>query len=149
MKHFVEIYNKEKYSKHPNENAKHELESVGLKKISDVVVGTKYGIDGDFPSPKIEKIAKDLLCDNVMQTSSVSARKIAKYNKVEVWLKESATDVVGESVKEAITKMGIKEPQKVRVGNIYFVKGSFAKKDLETAVKKSFVNEVVNKFSIN
>lgn len=146
---YVEIYNKKQYSKHPNASAKHELESVGLKKISDVIVGTIYRIDGDFSSSQIKTIADKLLCDNVMQTSNLTARKIANYKKVEVWLKESATDVIGESVKEAIMKMGIKEPQKVRCGHIYFVKGGFTKKDLEKAVKKSFVNEVVNKFTIN
>jgi len=67
--------------------------------------------------------------------------------RVEVWLKDSVTDVVGESVKDAIADVLGKEPAAVRFGHAYYVPCASGLK-LKHAVSKTLVNEVVNKFKI-
>ena len=66
---------------------------------------------------------------------------------MEVWLKDSVTDVVGESVREAVEDVAGKPPAAVRFGRAYYVACDSEIK-LRNAVAKTLVNEVVNKFKI-
>jgi len=70
------------------------------------------------------------------------------WRRVEVWLKDSVTDVPGESVKKAIADLGLKEPESVRCGTAYLLKTPASGRQIENAVKKTFVNPIVNTFSI-
>lgn len=147
MKSLIEVSNIKDYGAPAAASAKKRLESVGLKNISNVTVSKIYQIEGDFTAAQIKKIAQDLLSDPVLETFSLTPLTQKSAYKVEVWIRDSSTDVVGESVQDVIAFMGFQKP-KVRIANAYLISGSFSAADLETAVKKTFVNEVVNKFSI-
>ncbi|MCL2888229.1 MAG: phosphoribosylformylglycinamidine synthase subunit PurS [Elusimicrobia bacterium] len=148
MKYFVEVYHKHDYGAHKENGIKKRLQSVGLKDISEVKSYTIYQIDGDYAPAQIENIAKALLADPVLETYAVNPPKPKNIFKVEVWIRDSSTDVVGESVTDAIETLGFKRPQSVRVANAFNIDGKFDEAALEAAIKKTFVNEVVNKFTV-
>ncbi|MDR0291274.1 MAG: phosphoribosylformylglycinamidine synthase subunit PurS [Elusimicrobium sp.] len=148
MKYFVAVYHKLGYGAHKENGIKKRLQSVGLKDILEVKSYAIYQIDGDYAPAQAENIAKALLADPVLETYAVNPPAPQNVFKVEVWIRDSSTDVVGESVVDAIETLGFKRPQSVRVANAFNIDGKFSEAALETAVKKTFVNEVVNKFSI-
>lgn len=146
-KHLVEVFNKKDYGVPAGKGAQKRLETVGLKGIKEVSTSKIYQIEGEYTEAQIKKIAAELLCDPVLEEFSLCEICKTGAHKVEVWIRDSSTDVVGESVQDAIAAMGYAKP-KVRIANSFLISGTFSDKELETAVKKTFVNEVVNKFSI-
>ena len=148
MKYLIEVFNKKDYGAPAAAGVKKRLESVGLKGVKEVSVSKIYQIEGEYKEPQIKQIAGELLCDPVLEEFSLCELCKKNAHKVEVWIRDSSTDVIGESVQDAIAVLGYAKP-KVRVANSFLISGTFSDKELETAVKKTFVNEVVNKFSIN
>ncbi|MDR0953010.1 MAG: hypothetical protein LBM71_02315 [Elusimicrobiota bacterium] len=148
MESFVEVFYKKNYGDRKIIRIKNRLASVGLKNIKEIIPSTIYKISGDYSAAQIKKIAQNLLTDPVLETNQIGLSKPKDFYKVEVWIRDSSTDVVGESVKYAVAALGESLPLGVRVGNSFAIKGSFTKPQLEAAVKKTFVNEVVNKFTI-
>lgn len=148
MKTFIEVFSKKDYGDKKAAGIKSKLESVGLKNIDAVIPSVIYQIDGAFSKKEIAQIAQNLLTDPVLEESAVGIKKQKGYYKVQVWIRDSSTDVTGESVKAAIFVLGMKTPQSVRIGNAFLIKGKFTRKDLEAAVKKTYVNEMLNKYVI-
>jgi len=148
MTYLIEVTRKKDYGAKKASAVAKRLASVGLKGIESVACRTIYKLDGNYTLAQAEKIAKDLLADPVLETFTLAPKTKKGSYKVEVWIRDSSTDVVGESVRDAIAFMGYETPR-VRCADAFEIKGSFTKEQLETAVKKTFVNEVVNKFSIN
>ncbi|WP_052545812.1 phosphoribosylformylglycinamidine synthase subunit PurS [Elusimicrobium minutum] len=149
MKYFVEVFHKRDYGSHKENGIKNRLSSVGLKGIENVNSYTIYSVEGVYSKKQIESIAKDLLCDPVLEKYSVSSSKPQKgVFKIEVWIRDSSTDVVGEGVKDAVAALGFEKPASVRVAAAFNISGKFTEKELDAAVKKTFVNQVVNKYLI-
>ena len=147
MQHFIEVFYKKNYGDKKIAAIKNRLESVGLKNIAQIEPSTIYKIEGDYDKTAANHIAAKLLADPVLETYHTAVRRPKGFFKVQVWIRESSTDVVGESVKDVIAAMGYARPQSARVCNAFAVCGNFTKAQLEAAVKKTFVNEVVNKFT--
>ncbi len=144
----IEIWTKEKYAKNEERGFIGRLAHAGLK-VKTARLSRLYRVDADFSRAEFDKLASKLLTDSITEHYSLTPGKNGLKNayRVEVWLKDSVTDVVGESVKGAIADVLGKEPKTVRFGHAYYVPcGSELK--LKHAVSKILVNEVVNKFSI-
>jgi phosphoribosylformylglycinamidine (FGAM) synthase PurS component len=148
MLYFIEVSYKKDYGAKKAKNIKNRLESVGLKNITDALPSVIYKLEGDYWPKQITEIAQKLLADPVLETFSKVVEKPKGFYKAQVWIRDSSTDVVGESVKDAIAAMSYERPKSARVCNAFAVKGDFTKAEFETAVKKTFVNEVINKFSV-
>jgi len=144
----IEIWTKEKYAKNEEAAFMARLAHAGLK-IKTARLSRLYRVDADFSKAQFGKLASELLTDNITEHYSLSAGKagLKKAYRVEVWLKDSVTDVVGESVKDAIADVLGRAPQAVRFGHAYYVPCASELK-LKHAVSKTLVNEVVNKFKI-
>jgi len=68
--------------------------------------------------------------------------------KIILWFKEGITDVVAESVSNAIEDYGFDRPKKVKTGKaIYIETDNFEK--ARKAVKECFVNELIQKSQIS
>jgi phosphoribosylformylglycinamidine (FGAM) synthase PurS component len=144
----IEIRTKEKYARNEEDAFIARLAHAGLK-AKAARLSRLYRVDADFSRETFSKIASELLTDNITERCSLTPGKAGLKNayRVEVWLKDSVTDVVGESVKEAVADVAGKPPAAVRFGRAYYVAcGSRTK--LGSAVAKTLVNEVVNKFKI-
>lgn len=148
MESFIEVFYKHNYGDKKIASIKARLAGAGLKHVQEVIPSTIYKVSGDYTNTQIDDMARKLFTDPVLETYKTSVQYPKGYFKVQVWIRDSSTDVIGESVKDVISAMGYKRPQNARVSNAFAVKGNFTKAELESAVKKTFVNEVVNKFFI-
>ena len=144
----IEIWTKEKYAKNEEAAFTARLAHAGLK-VKTARLSRLYRVEAGFDKKEFEKIASTLLTDNITEHYSLAPGKAGLRNayRVEVWLKDSVTDVVGESVKEAIADVAGKAPETVRFGHAYYVPCDSEPK-LKRAVTKTLVNEIVNKFKI-
>ena len=144
----IEIWTKEKYARNEEDAFIARLAHAGLK-AKGARLSRLYRVDADFSKETFSKIASELLTDNITERCSLAPGKagLKKAYRVEVWLKDSVTDVVGESVREAVEDVAGKPPAAVRFGRAYYVACDSEIK-LRNAVAKTLVNEVVNKFKI-
>ncbi|OIO00409.1 MAG: hypothetical protein COX65_05825 [Elusimicrobia bacterium CG_4_10_14_0_2_um_filter_56_8] len=144
----IEIWTKERYAKNEEAAFLARLARAGLK-ADAARLSRLYRVEADFSEAEYSRIKSGLLTDKITELSSLAPRKTAlkKAYRVEVWLKDSVTDVVGESVKEAVAHVVGRLPEAVRFGRAYYVSCASGLK-LKEAVSKTLVNEVVNKFKI-
>lgn len=144
----IEIRTKGKYAKKEEEGFVGRMAHAGLE-VKAARLSRLYRVDAPFSRAEFDRLGEGLLADPITELYSLSQRRspLKRAWRVEVWLKDSVTDVVGESVKGAIADMLGKEPAAVRFGHSYYVAcGSELK--LRHAVAKTLVNETVNKFRI-
>ena len=144
----IEIWTKEKYAKNEEEGFIGRMAHAGLR-IGKARLSRLYRVDADFTAKEFGEIASELLTDKITERYSLKpgAAGLKRACRVEVWLKDSVTDVVGESVKGAISDVMGREPAAVRFGRAYYMpRGGGAA--LKRAVTRTLVNEVVNKFKI-
>ena len=91
----IEIWTKEKYSSSEEAALRARLAHAGLP-VKTARLSRLYKIDAPFPENAFERIAGDLLTDPITERWSLAARPgLKKFYRVEVWLKNSVTDVIG------------------------------------------------------
>ncbi|OGR75625.1 MAG: hypothetical protein A2X32_03135 [Elusimicrobia bacterium GWC2_64_44] len=147
-KMIIETWTKEKYAKNEEDGFVARMAHAGLK-LERARVSRLYRVEGSFSRPDFDRLGKELLADSITEKYSLrpGANGFKGAWRVEVWLKDSVTDVVGESVKGAIADVLGKEPAVVRFGHAYYAACESEAK-LKHAVVKTLVNEIVNKFKI-
>ena len=148
MSTFIEVFHKKNYGDKKTASIKARLTAAGLKNIEEIIPSTIYRIEGPYDKNQIEAIAAKLFADPVLEIYSIGVKRPKGFFKAQVWIRDSSTDVIGESVKDVVAAMGYARPAVARAANAFAIRGDFAKSQLEAAVKKTFVNEVVNKFVI-
>jgi phosphoribosylformylglycinamidine (FGAM) synthase PurS component len=143
----IEIRTKEKYARNEEAGFIGRMAHAGLK-AGAARLSRLYRVEGPFSRAEFDRLGSELLTDRITERYSLGAgRPDPGGYRVEVWLKDSVTDVVGESVRGAIADVLGKGPVTVRFGRAYYVEcGSELK--LRRAVAKTLVNETVNKFAI-
>lgn len=144
----IEIRTKEKYAKKEEEGFLGRMAHAGLA-VKAARLSRLYRVDADFSRAEFDRLGAGLLTDPITEQYSLSQWRppLKRAWRVEVWLKDSVTDVVGESVKGAIADVLGREPAAVRFGRAYYVACESELK-LRHAVVKTLVNETVNKFRI-
>lgn len=129
------------------------LQGLGLTAARDCRTSRLYELRGGLNSAHAQQIARDLLCDPVTQEFKLVTPAEAVLNgmshwRVEVWLKGSVTDPVGETVREAAGEMGLPRPDVVRVGTAYHIAGKCGRNQLEKVVARGLANPVIHKVTI-
>ncbi len=143
----IEIWTKEKYSGNEEAGLVSRLRAAGLD-IRAAKLSRLYKVEASWPKSDFKKLSAELLTDKITESHSLSARPgLRKSYRVAVWLKDSATDVIGESVKEAIHDMLGRSPADVRFGRAYYIACASAAM-LRAAVSRTLVNETVNVLEI-
>jgi len=144
----IEIRTKEQYAKNEEEGFIGRMAHAGLK-LGAARLSRLYRVEGAFSGKEFDKLGSELLTDPITEHYALKPGKLGLKGgyRVEVWLKDSVTDVVGESVKGAIADVLGKEPGTVRFGHAYYV-ACDSELRLKHAVVKTLVNETVNKFRI-
>lgn len=130
------------------------LNAQGVNTAREVRTSRIYEIRGALNSGQAQQAAKELLCDCVTQefrllTPGPAALNGMNHWRVEVWLKESVTDPVGETVREAIAELGLPLPESVRVASAYHIKGKCGRNQLEKAVLRCLANPVIHRFALS
>ena len=126
------------------------LQGQGLSALKECRVSRLFEIKGPLSANQVLQATKDLLCDAVTQEFRVIAPTPAPMNgmnfwRVEVWLKPTVTDPVGETVREAIADMSLPRPDAVRCAMVYRLSGRTTKAQLEKAVSKSLANPLIQR----
>lgn len=142
-----EIKTREKYAKSEESSFVAMMAHSGLK-VKKARLARLYRVDAAFSRAEFARLGSELLTDRITETFSLKPGAGEKGAwRVEVWLRDSVTDVVGESVREAIGDVLGRKPDSVRFGHAWYVSG-VSGGGLSLAVKKTLVNETVNKFRI-
>jgi hypothetical protein len=156
----IEIWTRDKYSENEEKGLSERLSRAGLD-VKTAKLSRLYDVDASWPERDFGRLAAGLLADRITERCSLSRRPgLGNLYRVEVWLKKSATDVIGESVKEAIHDMLGRAPSGVRFGRAYYLAGRGLRKPasghggdpyalkLRAVVAKTLANEIVQTFTV-
>ena len=151
--HRVEVKLRAEFADAEGLSALAVLHSLGLNAAREVRTSQIYEIHGPLSSAQVQQAAKELLCDPVTQEFRLLAPPQPVSNgmqhwRVEVWLKETVTDPVAETVAGALREMGHPAPESVRVGTAYNITGKCGRHHLERIVPRSLANPVIHRFSV-
>ena len=148
--HLIEIRLRAEHADAEGAAALALLLAQGLSSLKESRVARLYEIKGAISANQVLQAAKDLLCDAVTQEHRVVAQTSAPMNganfwRVEVWLKPTVTDPVGETVRDAIADMSLPRPESVRCALVYRLVGRSGKPALEKAVSKCLANPLIHR----
>jgi phosphoribosylformylglycinamidine (FGAM) synthase PurS component len=148
--HLVEIRLRPEHVDAEGASALSLLRAQGLASMIGARVARLYEIKGPISANQVLQATKDLLCDAVTQEHRVVAPAPAPMNganfwRVEVWLKPTVTDPVGETVRDAIADLGLPRPESVRCALVYLLVGRANKASLEKAVSKTLANPLIHR----
>ena len=146
----VEIFKKRNIRDVFGEDVKKSIEELGISDIEEVKVSNLYKIECNTEKKNIEKIAKELLIDNVSEDFLIYKKSKTKKNYwiVEVFLKEGVTDPVGETSKKTIIESGILKDVDVKTGKKYYIKGKLQEKQIKEICKKILANTLIHNYFI-
>jgi phosphoribosylformylglycinamidine (FGAM) synthase PurS component len=150
--YLVEVCLKSDFSDADGMAAQWLLNGAGLGACA-VRAGRLYDLRGALNLGHVHVAVRELLCDCVTQEFRIwHASSAAPHNgclwRVEVWLKPTVTDIVGESVREALRDLGIPDIA-VRCGLSYHIAGKCSRQLLDRAVSRSLANPIVHRFSLH
>ncbi len=132
------------------ESTLRQLPLLGITGIREVRVSKLYSITGKYNASSITKISRELLTDPITQeyrlekSSSSAAFIMGSHHRVEIWLKESVSDPVGESTQRAIISLNLAEPIRVRTGRAFHFIGRLTKAQVDKIVDKLLSNPVIH-----
>jgi phosphoribosylformylglycinamidine (FGAM) synthase PurS component len=147
--HLIEVRLRPEFADAEGAAALSLLSAQSLPSLKEARVSRLYRITGPITANQVQQAAKDLLCDSVTQEHRVVTPVPAPLNgmnfwRVEVWLKPSVTDPVGETVRDAIADMGLPRPDVVRCAFVYRLAGRANKAALEKAVARTLSNALIH-----
>lgn len=150
--YLVEVSLKPDFTDAEGLSAQWLLQCAGLPAHA-VRVGRLYDLRGPLNLGHVHVAVRELLCDCVTQEFRIChSAGTAPHNgclwRVEVWLKPTVTDIVGESVCEALRDLGMPQVA-VRCGMSYHIAGKCGRNQLDKAVARSLANPIVHHFSLN
>lgn len=148
--HLVEVRLRAEHADAEGAAALSLLRAQGLTSLIETRVARLYEIKGPISANQVLQATKDLLCDAVTQehrvvTPAPSPMNGANFWRVEVWLKPTVTDPVGETVRDAIADMGLPRPEAVRCALVYRLIGRTNKPALEKAVSRCLANPLIHR----
>lgn len=152
-RHLVEVRLRAEFPDVEGQCALALLHGVGLTLVKECKVSHLYALHGPLNQQQLHQAARDLLADPVTQEFKIVAPAPPALNgmnhwRVEVWLKPTVTDPVGDSVRGAIGDLGLPIPPEVRCGTAYRLQGRTGRALLEKAVSRALANPVVHDFTV-
>ncbi len=129
------------------------LQGLGLSSVREVRASQVYEIRGPWSASHLQQAARELLSDCVTQEHRLLSPSQAVSNgmrhwRVEVWLKDTVTDPVAETVRQALIELGLPAPESVRVAAAYRITGHCGRHQLERAVPRCLANPVIHRFLV-
>jgi phosphoribosylformylglycinamidine (FGAM) synthase PurS component len=129
--------------------AEARVKSAACQKINAI-----YRLEGEVPAEDVEKIARELLCDPVVEKCAIDPKPASsKIIFADVWYKPGVTDAVGDSVLKAIRDLGVWSVRQAAFGTRYefALKGSGkggAEKQISEFVNQRLLNGLVQECKI-
>ena len=152
--HLVEVRLKPEFADAEGAAALALLRGQGLSAIKEVRVARLYELRGPVTANQAQQAARDLLGDPVTHEARVTAPAAAPLNgmnfwRVEVWLKPTVSDPVGETVREAFVEMGLPRPESARCALVYRLNGRCTKAQVEKAVCRTLANPLIHRVVVS
>jgi len=123
-----------------------DIRELGITTVEAIQSAKVYLIEADFDESFAERVARELLTDPVCEQYYVGRSGpppgLAKATLLEVHLKSGVTDPVAESVRAAITDMGV-VPGSVRTARKYVLLGEVKPSQIDTIARKILANDVI------
>ncbi len=129
----------------------HFLALAGLKNVKCKEVAAVYRLEGDLTISDAEKVARELLCDSIVEKFAVNNLPADKKTCfADVWYKPGVTDAVGDSVLKAIGGMKAGNIRKAFCGTRYefTVDNEKSQLDVQNFVNKELLNPLVQECKI-
>lgn len=140
----IEVAYKEGITDPLARSVQHDTAHWGLKGVKKVATGQLYRLIGDISGADRNRIAKDLLCDPVIQEFHDGGRDTSpKSVTIDVWYKSGVTDVVADSVMRGLHDLGIQGITEVRTGQRFRFMGTTDAKKTEQAATALLMNPLV------
>jgi phosphoribosylformylglycinamidine synthase len=121
-----------------------DIKELGITSVEAVHSAMVYLIDADFDEAFANRVAKELLTDQVSQEyyigRSVCPAGPAEASILEVHLKSGVTDPVAESVTTALNDMGA-TPEMVRTGRKFIILGHITEQQAQTIARRVLAND--------
>ena len=129
---------------------KHDITHLGLGRVKNVLSAQLYKVTGQLSTDERNRIAKDLLCDPILNEirEGDSTRK-DKSLVIDVWFKAGVTDVVSDSVQKGIRDLNINGIQDVRTGMRYHLEGVTRREIAEKIASALLSNPQVHESTIH
>ncbi len=146
--HLFEIGYKSGIADPVGQGLKSDIEHLRLAVVKKVASAQLYKVSGTLSTDSKQRIARDLLCDPILNESREKQSK-TKFMVIDVWYKAGVTDVVGDSVKKGIEDLDIHGVQDVRTGMRYHLEGVTKKEVAEKIALALLVNPLVHDLTIH
>lgn len=127
---------------------------LGVGGVKEVRVCALYAIEGSYSASQLHQLSRDLLSDPITQeyrldrSTPSPAFLLGPHWRVEVWLKPTVTDAVGESVAKAVADLGLPAPERVRTGTAYRILGKVARAQVDRIAAELLSNPVIHQVTI-
>ncbi len=115
--------------------------SFGLISVKQVSVSDIYYVAGDLSVDQAESIAKNVLCDPVIEHYKLDVAG-AEGDGLEILYNLGVTDPKAESVKKAIADIGI-QVDSIKTGNNYIIDGDFDDRQIISCAELFLYNPLV------
>lgn len=138
----IEVFTREKFADSEEKGLLKKLSHFN-KLVKSVRESRLYIIEGAYKKEEFENIASRVLCDFIVEDFSIGPRKTRGFVRVEMLFKEGITDVLAQSVSEAVEAAGFLRPYSSRTGRVFYIKG-LCSKDACEAVRRCFANELIH-----
>ncbi|MBI3507645.1 MAG: phosphoribosylformylglycinamidine synthase subunit PurS [Proteobacteria bacterium] len=130
-----------------------QLPLLGVSTVNEVSVGHLYEIASAMSLAQAHQAAQGLLADPITQDFFVNNERRTNgasgpHWRIEVWLKASVSDPVGDSVRKALRDMGLPAAERVRCGTVYRLKGRLSQAQADKVAVRLLANPVVHQFSV-
>ena len=135
-----------------------DIRHLKLAPATDVRASQLYRLVGDINAEGRVRIARDLLCDPIVQdyregdwrkdAEPMRGRKTKAPAVVDVWFKQGVTDAVGESVLKGIQDLPVAGVREVRTGIRYRFDG-VTQAEAEKVTRAILANPLVNEYVIH
>ena len=115
--------------------------------VGSVTTARIFLIDTDSPRPEIERAARELLADPVVERAELVDPKAHGFSRgnaslIEIHLKPGVMDPVAASTEMALRDIGI-DVREVRTGRAYAIEGSVDRHQLEQIAARVLANGVI------
>lgn len=149
-RHLVEVTTKHGLMDATGVSLLNQIPSLGIQSTREVRVSTLYEITGRLSPNQLQQVSRELLSDPITQeyrteqAATSPAFLMGPHWRLEVWLKPTVTDPVGESVCKAVADLGLPEPASVRTGTAYHIIGRVNRSQVERILSKLLSNPVIH-----
>lgn len=141
-----EVFSRPGFSDVHGSSVLEDIRELGISSVQAVQSAKVFLIEADFDRNFAERLAKELLTDQVCQQYYIGRSGppagLAKATLIEVHLKSGVTDPVAESVMAAIADIGVKA-NNVRTARKYVLFGDIMPGQADTIARKILANDCI------